>query len=228
MWCSYSVNPWRRQRKTYRLEMKPCAHRDLCVINTTSRIFSIWRQDARTGTEVFSRQNAAAHLKCNEGPVSVKSRELLRARKAGCQTSICLLWAADLLTCFYCKKNQEDCMLWWLRTSALQRHKGNFSPQKGPEKLRDLWETDHSGEKQPDSFPPKCTTPATDNFPPNTHACFISSIDDPHWCSIKINGQRRYTGEETGEEPWTHHVSLLVYHLHADQVKAMHWGKSNL
>ena len=34
-----------------------------------------------TGTEVFSRQNAAAHLKCNEGPVSVKSRELFGPEK---------------------------------------------------------------------------------------------------------------------------------------------------
>lgn len=42
--------------------------------------------------------------------------------------------------------------------------------------------------------------------------------DDPHWCSVKINGQKRYTREETGEEPWTHHVSLLVYHLRAEKL----------
>ncbi|KAK2560441.1 Uncharacterized protein P5673_016790 [Acropora cervicornis] len=52
--------------------------------------------------------------------------------------------------------------------------------------------------------------------------------DDPHWCSIKINGQKRYTGEETGEEPWTHHVSLLVYHLHADQLVLKLKGRRKL
>ena len=48
-----------------------------------------------------------------------------RVRKASGQTSICLFWKADLLTCFLCKKNQEDCEVWWLRTSDLQRYKGN-------------------------------------------------------------------------------------------------------
>lgn len=101
----------------------------LRVINTTSRIFTNWKRDARTGTEVFSRQNAAAHLKCNQGPVSVKSRELLRARKAGCQTSICSFWAADLLTCFYSKKNQGDCFD-DLEPRRCENIKGILAPKK--------------------------------------------------------------------------------------------------
>lgn len=43
--------------------------------------------------------------------------------------------------------------------------------------------------------------------------------DDPYWCSVKIDGQKRYTREVTGDNPWTDHVSLLVYNLHADKVK---------
>ena len=53
-----------------------------------------------------------------------------RVRKASCQTAVRLFWKADLLTCFYCKKNQEDDEVWWLRTSALRRYKKNCGPWK--------------------------------------------------------------------------------------------------
>jgi len=61
--------------------------------------------------------------------------------KAGCQTVIHLFWKADLFTCFYCKKNQEDWEVWRLRTSALRRYKGNYGTQNRPKKFRDFWET---------------------------------------------------------------------------------------
>lgn len=47
----------------------------------------------------------------------------------------------------------------------------------------------------------------------------MSVADDPYWCSVKINGQKQYTREVMGDDPWTDHVSLLVYNLHADKVK---------
>ena len=47
----------------------------------------------------------------------------------------------------------------------------------------------------------------------------MSVADDPYWCSVKIDGQKRYTREVMGDDPWTDHVSLLVYNLHADKVK---------
>ena len=48
-----------------------------------------------------------------------------RARKASCQTAIRLFWKGDLLTRFWCKKNQEHCEVWWRITTALRRYKGN-------------------------------------------------------------------------------------------------------
>ena len=48
-----------------------------------------------------------------------------RARKSSCQTAFCLLWKTDLLASFKCDKYQEDCEVWGLRISALQRYKGN-------------------------------------------------------------------------------------------------------
>ena len=36
------------------------------------------------------------------------------------------LWLKSvLLTCFYCKKTQENCEVWWLRSSTLWRYRGN-------------------------------------------------------------------------------------------------------
>ena len=64
-----------------------------------------------------------------------------RARKASCQTAVRLFLKADLLACFKCMKNQEDCEVLWLRTSAMRRHKGNYRTRKRPEKFRDFWET---------------------------------------------------------------------------------------
>ena len=64
-----------------------------------------------------------------------------RARKAICQTAIHLFWRADLFICFQYKKNLEDCQVWWLRTSALRRYKGNCGTRNRPEKFRDFWET---------------------------------------------------------------------------------------
>ena len=46
----------------------------------------------------------------------------------------------------------------------------------------------------------------------------LSFADDPYWCSVKIDGQKRFTREVTGENPWSDHVSLMVYNLHADKV----------
>ena len=37
-------------------------------------------------------------------------------------------------------KNQEDCKVWWLRTSALRRYKGNCGIQNGSEKFRAYFE----------------------------------------------------------------------------------------
>ena len=42
---------------------------------------------------------------------------------------------------FLCKKNQEDCEVWWLRTSALLRYKGNCGTRNRPEKFRDFLAT---------------------------------------------------------------------------------------
>ena len=48
---------------------------------------------------------------------------IFRARKASCQTAICLFEKADLLTCFWCKINWEDYEVWSLRTSALRGYR---------------------------------------------------------------------------------------------------------
>ena len=53
-----------------------------------------------------------------------------RARKASYQTAFHLFWKANLLTCFKCKKNHEDCEVWWLRTSALRRYVENCGARK--------------------------------------------------------------------------------------------------
>ena len=63
------------------------------------------------------------------------------ARKVSCQTAIRLFWKANLLTCFVCKKNQEECEVWRLRNSALRRYRGNCVTRRRPEKFRDFWET---------------------------------------------------------------------------------------
>ena len=69
--------------------------------------------------------------------------ENFSAWKASCPSVICLFWNADLLTCFKCKKNQEDCEFWWLRTSAWQKYKGNCGTRSRPDKFRDFRETEH-------------------------------------------------------------------------------------
>ena len=43
--------------------------------------------------------------------------------------------------CFSCKKNQKDFEIWRLRTSMLQRYKGNCGTRNRPEMFRDSWET---------------------------------------------------------------------------------------
>ena len=65
------------------------------------------------------------------------------ARKAGCQTAMRLFWklSAYLLRFFWCKKNQEDCEVWWLRNSALRRYKGNKGTRNRPQTFRDFWDT---------------------------------------------------------------------------------------
>jgi len=52
--------------------------------------------------------------------------------------------------------------------------------------------------------------------------------DDPYWCSVKIGGQKRYTDEVTGDNPWKDHVSLLVYHLYADKLVIKLKGRRKL
>ena len=75
----------------------------------------------------------------SSGACFSKVLRAFRARKASCQAAIRLFWKADLLTCFWCKKNQEDCEVWRLRTSALRRYKGNCGTRNRPEKFRDFW-----------------------------------------------------------------------------------------
>ena len=38
-------------------------------------------------------------------------------------------------------KNEQDCEVWLLRTSALRRYKGNRGTRNRPNKFRDVWET---------------------------------------------------------------------------------------
>ncbi|RMX44773.1 hypothetical protein pdam_00009176 [Pocillopora damicornis] len=52
--------------------------------------------------------------------------------------------------------------------------------------------------------------------------------DDPYWCSVKIDGQKRYTKEVTGENQWSTNVSLLVYNLHADKLVIKVKGRRKL
>ena len=70
-----------------------------------------------------------------------KVSKTFRYRKASCQIAICVFWKAALLTCFECKKNQEDCEIWWLRNTALLRCNGNCGTRNRPENFRDFWET---------------------------------------------------------------------------------------
>ena len=57
-------------------------------------------------------------------------------------SAICLFWKPDLLTCFHCEKNQDDCEVWRLnRTSALRRYEGNCDIRNRPEQIHDFWET---------------------------------------------------------------------------------------
>ena len=58
--------------------------------------------------------------------------------KSQLSTAIRLFRKADLLTCFYCKKNREDSEVWWLRTSALRSYNVNCGIQNRPEKFRDF------------------------------------------------------------------------------------------
>ena len=62
----------------------------------------------------------------------VESPDNFSARRASCPPAIRLFCKADLLVCFWCKKNLEDCEVGWLRTSALWRCKGNSGTLKGP------------------------------------------------------------------------------------------------
>ena len=73
-----------------------------------------------------------------EKSIQGKVPRTFQARKASCQTAIRLF--CYLLSCFSCKKNQKDCEVWWLRTSALRGHKGNCSTRNRPGKIWDSWE----------------------------------------------------------------------------------------
>ena len=103
----------------------------------------------RRDTFVLKIQRELYHPKCGRkvsrlsrnGPCFSKISRTFRARKASCQTAIRLFWKADLWTCFYCKKNQEDCEVWWLRISALRIYKGSCGTRNRPEKFRDFCET---------------------------------------------------------------------------------------
>ncbi|PFX19516.1 Synaptotagmin-4 [Stylophora pistillata] len=55
-----------------------------------------------------------------------------------------------------------------------------------------------------------------------------AAYDDPYWCSVKIDGQKRYTKEVTGDNQWSDHVSLLVYNLHADRLVIKLKGRRKL
>lgn len=61
-----------------------------------------------------------------------------------------------------------------------------------------------------------------------TYKQFLSVVDDPYWCSVKIDGQKRYTKEVTGENQWSANVSLLVYNLHADKVNIYRYSTNRL
>ena len=75
----------------------------------------------------FERQLPWWKLCC--GACFSKTPRTFRARKATSQTAIRLFSKADLLTYFEYKKKQENCEVWWLKTSALWRYKGNCSIQ---------------------------------------------------------------------------------------------------
>ena len=64
-----------------------------------------------------------------------------RVPKASCQTAIRLFWRGHLLTCFWCKQDQEDCEVSWLGTSALRRYKGKYGTGNRLETFRDCWKT---------------------------------------------------------------------------------------
>ena len=63
--------------------------------------------------------------------------------ETNCQTKIHLFGKADLPTCFKCQKNQQDCEVSWLRTSASRAYRGNCGTRN--KQFRDLWETGPRG-----------------------------------------------------------------------------------
>ena len=81
-------------------------------------VWESFRSTTKTSTS-FVRERSATLFSSSKVPWT------FRARKASCQTAIHLFRKAALLTCLSCKKTQEGCEVWWLRTSVLRRYKGN-------------------------------------------------------------------------------------------------------
>ena len=74
----------------------------------------------------------------SHGACFAKVLRLFRALKASHQTALHWFWKADLLTCFWCMKNQG---VWWLRTLVLQRYNRNRGTWNRPKNFWDFWET---------------------------------------------------------------------------------------
>ena len=75
-----------------------------------------------------------------------KVTRIFRARKASFQTAILFFGKSYLLiNLFLNKKNQEEFEVWWLRTSALQRYKGNCCTRNRPVEVSGLGRTTFTG-----------------------------------------------------------------------------------
>lgn len=67
-----------------------------------------------------------------------------RARKPVVKLPVLKRWSFKQV--FNVRKNQEDCEVLWLRTTALRTYKGNCSTRNRPGKFRNVWETGPSFE----------------------------------------------------------------------------------
>ena len=134
---------WENSRRNYcrKKEIFVGCVRNAVEINKMSQSnpASGWEGDRKP---MYQREHPTAW------PVSRKSPELFRPK---IQLSN-LFWKADLLTCFYCKKNQEDCEVWWLRNSAFRRYKRDRGTQNRLEKFGNFWETGDRFSKVPKAF----------------------------------------------------------------------------
>ncbi|KAK3749843.1 hypothetical protein QZH41_015502, partial [Actinostola sp. cb2023] len=52
--------------------------------------------------------------------------------------------------------------------------------------------------------------------------------DDPYWCVVSLGEQKINTKDVTSDNPWSDHVSLLVYNLHYDRLTIKIKGKRKL